>query len=154
MGLGLCLPHHVRRSRAPLGFVQHLMRQLMHQRGEGFRLRLTGQDGDAPAVAHAESGRDVIGKDKLDALTLDERNQTVMVFAHVAIDFVHRGKLNAFRLLDVKHIGGKLDKNFVGVPKEGYGASNNAAKKMRPPTFDEAKFSIDLQQSVEIRLLY
>jgi uncharacterized protein (DUF2141 family) len=36
---------------------------------------------------------------------------------------------------------GKLDKNFVGIPKEGYGASNNPAKKMRPPNFDEAKFS-------------
>src|SRR5229473_8126093 len=32
---------------------------------------------------------------------------------------------------------GKLDKNFVGIPKEGYGASNNAAKKRRAPKFDE-----------------
>lgn len=49
---------------------------------------------------------------------------------------------------------GKLDKNLVGIPKEGYGASNNPAKKMRPPTFDEAKFSLTSDQSVEVKLIY
>jgi uncharacterized protein (DUF2141 family) len=49
---------------------------------------------------------------------------------------------------------GKLDKNLVGIPKEGYGASNNPPKKMRPPTFDEAKFSLGTQQSLEIRLIH
>jgi uncharacterized protein (DUF2141 family) len=49
---------------------------------------------------------------------------------------------------------GKLDKNMVGIPKEGYGASNNPAKKMRAPTFDEAKLSLASDQSVEIKLLY
>jgi uncharacterized protein (DUF2141 family) len=49
---------------------------------------------------------------------------------------------------------GKLDKNIVGTPKEGYGASNNPAKKMRAPMFDEAKFLLNSQQSIEIRLIY
>jgi uncharacterized protein (DUF2141 family) len=49
---------------------------------------------------------------------------------------------------------GKLDKNLVGIPKEGYGASNNPAKKMRAPTFDEAKFSLSSDQSVEVKLIY
>jgi uncharacterized protein (DUF2141 family) len=49
---------------------------------------------------------------------------------------------------------GKLDKNLVGIPKEGYGASNNPAKKMRPPAFDEAKFSLRPNQSVEVKLIY
>jgi uncharacterized protein (DUF2141 family) len=49
----------------------------------------------------------------------------------------------------------KLDKNFVGVPKEGYGASNNPKKKMGPPTFDETKFELGASdQSVEIKLMY
>jgi uncharacterized protein (DUF2141 family) len=48
---------------------------------------------------------------------------------------------------------GKLDKNFVGIPKEEYGASNNPAKKMGPPAFDEAKFSLGVQQLIEIRLI-
>ena len=49
----------------------------------------------------------------------------------------------------------KLDKNFMGVPKEGYGASNNPKKKMGPPNFDETKFQLGrADQSVEIRLMY
>jgi uncharacterized protein (DUF2141 family) len=49
----------------------------------------------------------------------------------------------------------KLDKNFMGVPKEGYGASNNPKKKMGPPNFDEAKFQLGgTEQLVEIKLMY
>jgi uncharacterized protein (DUF2141 family) len=49
----------------------------------------------------------------------------------------------------------KLDKNFVGVPKEGYGASNNPKKKMGPPSFDETKFQLSgTEQSLEIKLMY
>ena len=48
-----------------------------------------------------------------------------------------------------------MDKNFVGMPKEGYGASNNPKKKKRAPTFDEAKFSLNSAvQSIEITLIY
>jgi len=48
----------------------------------------------------------------------------------------------------------KLDKNFMGVPKEGYGASNNPKKKMGPPNFVETKFQLGADQSVEIKLMY
>jgi uncharacterized protein (DUF2141 family) len=47
-----------------------------------------------------------------------------------------------------------LDKNFMGIPKEGYGASNNPAKKMRAPTFEEARFSHQADESLEIKLIY
>ena len=36
----------------------------------------------------------------------------------------------------------KLDKNFLGIPKEQYGFSNNVMGRMSPPTFDQAKFAI------------
>jgi uncharacterized protein (DUF2141 family) len=49
----------------------------------------------------------------------------------------------------------KLDKNFVGGPKEGYGASNNPKKKMGPPTFEETKFQVSgTEQFLEIKLMY
>ena len=35
---------------------------------------------------------------------------------------------------------GKLDTNFLGIPREGVGASNNARGHMGPPKFDAAKF--------------
>lgn len=33
---------------------------------------------------------------------------------------------------------GRVDKNFVGLPKEPYGASNNRLPRMAPPAFKEA----------------
>jgi uncharacterized protein (DUF2141 family) len=35
---------------------------------------------------------------------------------------------------------GKLDTNFIGIPKEGVGASNDAKGHMGPPKFDAAAF--------------
>lgn len=37
---------------------------------------------------------------------------------------------------------GKLDTNFMGIPKEGYGVSNNAINSFGPPRFDESSFII------------
>lgn len=37
---------------------------------------------------------------------------------------------------------GKQDKNFLGVPKEDYGFSNDARGKFGPPDFAEAAFNI------------
>lgn len=54
-----------------------------------------------------------------------------------------------------ENMNGKLDKNFVGMPKEGYGASNDPKKRMGPPPFDEAKFSVNQPEpSIEIKLIY
>jgi uncharacterized protein (DUF2141 family) len=38
---------------------------------------------------------------------------------------------------------GKLDKNFLGVPKEPYGFSNNARGTAGPPPFSEAAVTLD-----------
>jgi uncharacterized protein (DUF2141 family) len=61
----------------------------------------------------------------------------------------------AISVLHDENGNGKMDKNFVGMPKEGYGASNNPSKKRRAPTFDEAKFSLNTsEQAIEITLIY
>ena len=50
---------------------------------------------------------------------------------------------------------GKMDTNILGIPKEGHGASNNPAPKRRPPTFEEAQFTLAApQQTVEVKLDY
>ena len=38
---------------------------------------------------------------------------------------------------------GKLDRNFIGMPKEGVGASNDATGHMGPPKYDDARFKYD-----------
>jgi uncharacterized protein (DUF2141 family) len=37
----------------------------------------------------------------------------------------------------------KLDKNFLGIPTEGYGVSNNHTYAMSSPTWDESKFVVE-----------
>lgn len=45
----------------------------------------------------------------------------------------------------------KLDKNFIGIPNEAYGFSNNARGSFGPPNFEDAKFTID-KNEVTIQL--
>ena len=49
----------------------------------------------------------------------------------------------------------KLNTNFIGMPKEGVGVSNNAKGKFGPPKYEEAKFEFNKSgQSITISLLY
>jgi uncharacterized protein (DUF2141 family) len=46
----------------------------------------------------------------------------------------------AIKLYHDKNGNGKLDTNFLGMPKELYGFSNNVRGKFGPPQWDDAKF--------------
>jgi uncharacterized protein (DUF2141 family) len=48
----------------------------------------------------------------------------------------------AFSFFHDKNDNGKFDTNFLGIPKEPYGFSNNASGFMGPPSYDKAKFTI------------
>ncbi|PZQ12563.1 MAG: hypothetical protein DI564_13065 [Rhodanobacter denitrificans] len=47
----------------------------------------------------------------------------------------------AVQVMHDENGNGKLDTNFVGMPIEGYGFSNNP-RVMRKPTWDEARFEL------------
>jgi uncharacterized protein (DUF2141 family) len=50
---------------------------------------------------------------------------------------------------------GKLDKNFLGVPTEPYGFSNNVQGFLGPPTFEDAAMALgDSNEAVRITLVY
>ena len=51
-----------------------------------------------------------------------------------------------------------MDQNKIGIPKEGFGFSNNARILLGPPSFDNAKFEIqsgtkDTRISIDLRYL-
>ena len=49
----------------------------------------------------------------------------------------------------------KLDKNWLGIPKEGIGASNNAKETFGSPKFNDAKFILNKpDQAITINLSY
>lgn len=42
----------------------------------------------------------------------------------------------------------KLDKNFLGIPTEGYGVSNNKTHAMSTPTWEECRFVVERGKDV------
>ena len=47
---------------------------------------------------------------------------------------------------------GKINQNFLGIPKEPVSVSNNAKGFMGPPKYEDAKFYLDISKSIEIKL--
>ncbi|MGJ7582834.1 DUF2141 domain-containing protein [Variovorax sp. RHLX14] len=47
---------------------------------------------------------------------------------------------------------GKLDTNLVGLPTERYGFSNDAKGRMGPPSFEQASFMLEADNSIVFRL--
>lgn len=59
----------------------------------------------------------------------------------------------AVSVLHDENSNGKMDKTFIGIPKEGFGTSNNPQIRRGPPSFDESQFivngaSVDLDISM------
>jgi uncharacterized protein (DUF2141 family) len=48
----------------------------------------------------------------------------------------------AISLFHDENDNGKMDTNFLGIPKESYGCSNNAKGFMGPPKWEDAKFEV------------
>lgn len=63
--------------------------------------------------------------------------------------------LYAIILFHDRNGNGKLDKNFLGIPNEPYGFSNNAQGFLGPPSFEKALMRITHgDNSVKITLIY
>lgn len=61
----------------------------------------------------------------------------------------------AIAVLHDENGNGDMDKNFLGIPKEGHGASNNPSPTMRAPNFDEAKFTLSAPaKTLDVKLEY
>lgn len=49
---------------------------------------------------------------------------------------------------------GRLNTNFLGIPQEGYGVSNNAAPRFSAPRFKASAFAVKGDTTQSIRLVY
>ena len=56
---------------------------------------------------------------------------------------------------DDENLVGKMEFDSAGTPLEGYGISNNPDSSQGPPTFDEAKFTVNQPDAaIEIAMTY
>jgi uncharacterized protein (DUF2141 family) len=53
-----------------------------------------------------------------------------------------------------KNHNGQLDKNLFGLPKEGFGFSNNPNTTFSQPSFEEAKFVLKNSKNLRIKVQY
>ncbi len=60
----------------------------------------------------------------------------------------------AITVLHDENDNGKLDSNFLGIPKEGVGFSNNASATFGPPSWEKAKFKLEDSKPRAIALKY
>jgi len=79
--------------------------------------------------------------------TLDDKNVTYhfmdIPYGEYAISLFHDENNN-----------GELDSNFIGIPQEGYGFSNNVRPVLRPASFKEAKFMLNSDLNITIKMGY
>lgn len=64
---------------------------------------------------------------------------------------VQPGSYAVFVFHDVNN-NNRMDKNFLGVPKEGYGASNNKLPFAATPHFNENKFEVNTNNNVLLNI--
>jgi len=74
--------------------------------------------------------------------------------AQVVFDNLPEGTYGVFALHDPNK-NGRFDFDSMGMPVEGYGHSNNPAKREGPPDFNETKFTLGKTDvTIEIKLIY
>ena len=60
----------------------------------------------------------------------------------------------AISVLHDENANGRMDTNFLGMPKEGYGISNGALRRFGPPRFEEAAVVVRPGDELSIALRY
>lgn len=71
--------------------------------------------------------------------------------AHFKIEAVKNGTY-AIAAYHDENGNGKFDENFLGIPKEGVGVSNNQLSSFGPPKFHDAKFEINSGKNLELTI--
>ena len=98
-------------------------------------------------MSYAKQSKGDFLKDRFkDAIGEIDEEKSTITFTDIpegtyAISFIHDENDN-----------GKMDTNFMGIPKEDYGCSNNAKGFMGPPKWKDAKFELKSDKTIDITL--
>ena len=83
-------------------------------------------------------------------IQIDAKSMTVQA----VFDSLPEGTYGVSAIHDANK-NGQLDFNDMGMPVEGYGHSNNPARRMGPPDFNETKFTLGKAVvTIDIALIY
>lgn len=72
----------------------------------------------------------------------------------LTIDYLEPGTY-AVAIYHDENSNRKLDKNGIGIPKEGYAFSNNARGAMGPPSYEKASFKLGADgKTITVKIVY
>jgi uncharacterized protein (DUF2141 family) len=71
----------------------------------------------------------------------------------ILIENLKAGKY-AVRYFHDENLNGEMDTNFMGIPKEGYGFSNNAKGSFGPPPFEKWLFEVSADKKISLNPTY
>jgi uncharacterized protein (DUF2141 family) len=71
----------------------------------------------------------------------------------IMIENLKPGKY-AVRYFHDENLNGKMDTNFMGIPTEGYGFSNNAKGSFGPPPFEKWLFEVSADKKISLNPTY
>ncbi|HQQ83045.1 MAG TPA: DUF2141 domain-containing protein [Cyclobacteriaceae bacterium] len=91
----------------------------------------------------------VFMKKRIDSRSVQAQN------GEVTLQFEHlpEGEY-AITVMHDENGNGELDSNFVGIPVEGFGFSNDAKAMFGPPSYDKCVFHHQADQQITIHLKY
>lgn len=93
------------------------------------------------------SGAENFLKKRFDSRTVEIKGQKGVV----AFENIPAGEY-AVSVYHDENENKKLDTGWFGIPKEGYGNSNNPKVRMGPPKYEDAKFQLSKNISFTIKL--
>ncbi len=73
--------------------------------------------------------------------------------ASIKVDDLPPGDYSVIILHD-KNQDGECNYNFIGMPVEGYGFSNNVVPRLSVPSFNQTMFSFPEEQEISIELIH
>ncbi len=74
---------------------------------------------------------------------------------HITVKLLHvRPSTYAVAVHHDANANGTMDSNFLGMPKEGYGVSNDVRSRFRPPRFSEASVRVTRDTTLLVHLSY
>lgn len=127
--------------------------QLVQAQTNDLTVQITGLKSNAGkclvALYKDKKGFPTEAKDALKTVTATIKDgKCTAVFSNVA-----SGEY-AVSVVHDENGNGKLDTNFIGIPKEGIGTSNNAKSSFGPPSYEASKFQFGKINSINITLNY
>ena len=83
----------------------------------------------------------------LQSISVEPKNLTAE-----AVLIIPKG-IYAVAVMHDENNNGKMDTNFLGIPKEGYCVSKNATGFMSAPSFSDAKFELNTATVLNLKMI-